>query len=670
MKFFFSGKLLSGSIIVFAMLLLSSPVSARKQGQELIDSLVLVIGKMKPDTTKAYLLASIGNEYSSIDPDKGLSYTNQALALSTTIGWDKGIATAYNILGICCYYKSENPAALRYWDKGMVIFRRTGDKNGILKIIGNISSIYTVEGNYAKAIELCFEALKYAEELNDTNSIAINLGNIGANYGYIKNNIKALEYYKKAVAMFMSLGDKQSAAIFLGNIGNTYSNMTLPGDAIRYTDSALKLNEMSGDNEGITRSLNNLGNMYNDLGNYDKAINYVFKALARARKYGFKAQEVSAISHIGETLLQFASDSTPQKKCLSFPGHHTPWCLPADKAAVLDTAIYFLKQGLAMSTDISDLNQLQANYHFLSEAEALTGNYKEAFENHKQYMRIKDSVFSSDNKIKIANLETQRELELKDKQIIIDRLEVAKKRNERALFGAALLLLLIIAVFVVRNIRLSTAKELSENKLNAFQARMNPHFIFNSLSSIQSLILNNETESSIDYLSEFSILMRQILDNSGQSKVTLKTEIDMLRSYIALEHLRFDGFSRNITVAGNINEEALHVPGMVVQPFVENAILHGLVSRGDAGRLDVSFERDEKHVICTVEDNGVGRVRSGEINRKRSRSRQSHGTAIATNRLTLLNDKKKGLVNKVEYTDKMENGIAAGTKVTIYLPIL
>lgn len=109
-------------------------------------------------------------------------------------------------------------------------------------------------------------------------------------------------------------------------------------------------------------------------------------------------------------------------------------------------------------------------------------------------MQLQDSIFSTESKLKVTRLESQRELQLKDKQIEIDRLAVAKKRNERVLFGTGFLLLLIAAAFVVRNIRLSTARELSENRLNALQARMNPHFIFNSLSSIQSLILNDEKE--------------------------------------------------------------------------------------------------------------------------------------------------------------------------------
>ena len=291
-------------------------------------------------------------------------------------------------------------------------------------------------------------------------------------------------------------------------------------------------------------------------------------------------------------------------------------------------------------------------------------------ENNEKYIAVKDSVFSMESKIEIANLETKREIDLKDKQIQLDKLEVAKKQNERLFFIGVILLLLVVITIVYRNLRLAAAKAASENKMSAFQARMNPHFIFNSLSSIQSLVMNNENEASVDYLSEFSTLMRQILDNSAKSKVPLKTEIEMLRSYIQLEHLRFDCFTWNVTIAENVKEEAVEVPGMIVQPFVENAILHGLVPKGKDGRLTITFERDDRHIVCAVEDNGIGRAKSYELNRKKNKDRQSHGVDIATNRLILLNDKKKGLVNKVIYIDKLENGVAMGTQVIIQIPIL
>jgi LytS/YehU family sensor histidine kinase len=183
-------------------------------------------------------------------------------------------------------------------------------------------------------------------------------------------------------------------------------------------------------------------------------------------------------------------------------------------------------------------------------------------------------------------------------------------------------------------------------------------------------VLNNENEASIDYLSEFATLMRQILDNSARSKVSLQTELEMLRSYIQLEHLRFDCFKWDITLADNVLPERIEVPGMIVQPFVENAILHGLIPKGQDGMLNISLERVGDQLICTVDDNGIGRVRSAELNARKDKSRQSHGVNIATTRLTLLNNRKTGTINKVVYTDKMDGDVAAGTRVTIQIPIL
>jgi LytS/YehU family sensor histidine kinase len=335
---------------------------------------------------------------------------------------------------------------------------------------------------------------------------------------------------------------------------------------------------------------------------------------------------------------------------------------------MLDTAIRYIK--LSIGLEEENLVELQHDYQLLGDAQYLAGQYKDAADSKDRSFALTDSINAMDIRIKIEQQEAKRELELKDKQIVIDKLEVAKKRNERALFIAGIILLLTVVVIVIRNMRLAAARELSENKLNAFQARMNPHFIFNSLSSIQYLVLNNENERSADYLSEFSTLMRQILDTSAKNKVSLKTEIEMLRSYIELENLRFECFKWEITTVGDLTTDYLEVPGMIIQPFVENAILHGLIPKEEGGELHITFERTGRHIVCTVDDNGIGRERSYELNRKKNKEHQSHGIDIATNRLLLLNNKKKGLVNTVTYTDKQDGGKPTGTTVIVKLPIL
>ena len=576
---------------------------------------------MQDDSNGVMLLDAIAGNYNDINPDEGLRWAMTELSLAQKIHWRPGEANARNNIGINHQGKGNNPAALEAFFQALKIWEELGIPEGIGVTSGNIGIVYKVQQDYARALSYCLKALKIAEETGNKHRLQSALGNVGNILEAQGRYSEALTYKMKALHTAEALHDTEAISTHTGNIGISYMFMKQYPAALAYTFKSLRLAEQLGEQQGAAGDIGNIGEAYVEI--------------ARA-----------------------PADPVPDS------------LVPAGRSANLTKGIEYLRRGIEASRACGYNEAIVEFSRYLSEALALRGDYRAALAAYQQFIAVRDSLYNMANNEQIARLETRRELDLKDKQIIIDRLAVEKKRNERVLFSAGFVLLLIVVVIVIRNIRLSTAKELSENKLNALQARMNPHFIFNSLSSIQSLILNDEKEQSMDYLSEFSILMRQILDNSGQGKVTLKTEIDMLRSYIELEHLRFDGFSRCITVADNIATESIEVPGMILQPFVENAILHGLVSKGDAGRLDITFERDEKHIICTVEDNGVGREHSAEINKKRSKGRQSHGTTIATNRLTLLNDRKRRLVNKVTYVDKTEGGVATGTKVIIELPIL
>ena len=153
--------------------------------------------------------------------------------------------------------------------------------------------------------------------------------------------------------------------------------------------------------------------------------------------------------------------------------------------------------------------------------------------------------------------------------------------------------------------------------------------------------------------------------------MNLELEIEMLRSYIEMEQLRFDnGFDYKIVLAGNIMPTELNIPAMIVQPFVENAILHGLMHKEEKGLLEISFSVDGQQLVCVVQDNGIGRAKSSEINARKFTKHQSQGTSIAINRLKLLNDPNAKIVNGVEFVDLMDNGSPAGVKVIIKMPIL
>ncbi len=212
-------------------------------------------------------------------------------------------------------------------------------------------------------------------------------------------------------------------------------------------------------------------------------------------------------------------------------------------------------------------------------------------------------------------------------------------------------------------------QEVLQLEMSALRAQMNPHFIFNSLGSIQHLIRRNQKSEALQYLSRFAQLLRQILDSSNYSTVSLKEEIDLLENYIQLESLRFDGrFSYQLEVDENLDVYNLEIPILLVQPHVENAILHGLLPKKGPARLSVSFADSNDQILCTVEDNGIGRQKSAELKSTRGVSHQSRGLSIVAQRVSNLHGKESDS-QIIQITDIVdEQNEAAGTRVSILIP--
>jgi hypothetical protein len=208
-------------------------------------------------------------------------------------------------------------------------------------------------------------------------------------------------------------------------------------------------------------------------------------------------------------------------------------------------------------------------------------------------------------------------------------------------------------------------KKIADVEMKALRAQMNPHFIFNSLNSINRYIIKSEPEKAALYLTKFSKLIRLILDRSNFKIVSLSNEINALKLYIDLEALRFNGkFSYSINLNGGIDPETVGVPPMIIQPYVENAIWHGLLHKDSFGNLDISFEKETVGIKCVIVDNGIGRKRAEELNSKSVNKEKSFGMKITHERLNLLSEESAAsFVDIVDLTDNLGNSL--GTKVII-----
>lgn len=212
-------------------------------------------------------------------------------------------------------------------------------------------------------------------------------------------------------------------------------------------------------------------------------------------------------------------------------------------------------------------------------------------------------------------------------------------------------------------------RQLTEVKSKMLRSRMNPHFIFNCLNSIDRYVLTNQPDKASIYLTKFARLMRNTLDYSSQSSISLEDELNNLNIYIQLEQLRFnDKFEYVLEVNNDIDIKTLKIPPLTLQPYVENAIWHGLMHVNHTGILKITIYGEDKEYWCSIDDNGIGRESAAKIRSLSATKRKSEGAKITAERLRL-NDKLFGDASNIKTIDKFDtHGNPTGTKVIIHLP--
>ena len=245
-------------------------------------------------------------------------------------------------------------------------------------------------------------------------------------------------------------------------------------------------------------------------------------------------------------------------------------------------------------------------------------------------------------------------------------------------FYAALLAFVFILIYFIYKKRIQIIqqqeqektemnKRISESELKALRAQMNPHFMFNAINSIQNFVVKNDSRSAQKYLTKFARLIRSVLENSKHDLVWLNKEVEALELYVELEALRASFcFDYEIILEDSLSAENLFIPPMIVQPYIENAILHGIMPLSERrGKLEIKFTKIGSVLKCIIDDNGIGRKKAKEIKERKQLSHQSMGMAVTQDRIDILNEQNNNLLTKVTVIDKVENDLAIGTTVEI-----
>ena len=561
------------------------------------------------DTNRVWLLVKLTNAVFSSTPDEAMAYADEALLLSEKLHWKKGVALSYRCKGGVEIVRANYTTALDYFQKALINDPKESKLFEAL-VLNNIGIIYDELHQPDKALENYKKLLLVALELKNKESESMALGNIGSSYVAMKKYDSALYYFTRGLARAREVNNKRLVCNVLCTMGALYKETGKYKEAVEYSQESVQLADESGNLYVKAPALNNLAWAHFYLGNYDQAEKYNKLSLVVSK-------ELNGV--------QWQSES---------------W------------------------------NALYANYE-------KQHKYGQALEAYKNYILLRDSVSGDEKRQDLARKEVQYQA---DKKAAVLKAEnearISQQRITRnAIIAGSIILLLggmISFVFykrkrdaVTRQNEAELKAEISETEMKALRSQMNPHFIFNSLNSISDYISKNNTAVADEYLTKFAKLMRLVLENSDQKEVPLARDLNALELYMQLEALRMKNkFSYKIIVDETIDPENTLVPPLILQPFVENSIWHGLAKKEGPGKIIVSIKKEDSMINCIVEDNGIGRRQTGDVTAlKDNTGRRSLGMKITKERIDILNKVKKASA-MVQLTD-----LAQGTRVEVRLPL-
>jgi len=578
--------------------------------------------------------------------DKSISLLLQSLELRQQLQDTKGVGLVYSNIASIYELKGNYEQALNYYSKSLEIAQEIGHDKGIANVYNNIGLTYKQQGKYAESLAMFLKGLAISEKINYKRVQVAGYVNIGIIHDVQKNYDKALEYYFKALKIKQETQDIQTIARIYTNIGITYKNQKLYQKALDFHFKSLEIKRKENNKTGMVYNYENIGECYFYQKKTEEALSYLQKGLNLSQEIGLKSLSARSLCILGQLHYDLKNYSKAKK---------------------------LLSQGIDLATTIGEPIIIQQSVQVLAKIEKSQGNYQDAYQHYVLYKELSDSLFNIEKTTQIAHLNTKYETEKKEQQIKnleqtakIRDLQLRESTWRLVMLSIVLILLVLVGIILYlfyrqKQFRLQKKHHEVEQKLLRLQ--MNPHFIFNALAVIQKYMFDANGKKASFYLARFSNLMRQVLENSRHEYIALDEEITMLDNYLTLQNLRQkQPFTYEIEVDEQIETEEIAIPPMFAQPFVENAIEHGIHHLSEQGKIHIHFGLQDHQIILTIQDNGVGIQKAMEIEKDIHFKHQSLATQITKERILIFKQNYKK-----EVSFRIEN-LSQGTKVIFHLP--
>jgi tetratricopeptide (TPR) repeat protein len=575
------------------------------------------------------------------------------------------ITMAYYVLGFSLFAQSHFDEALRNFEQARIYARRSGNCLEEIYMLSLTGKAYSESGDYEKAFDILRQCIQLSEAANNTELT------------------KSL--YTTLAELFVHIEDYGTAQLyFRQGFGNDKPEQTDPWTLLVYTellthqhkyDSALyyfgRYDSAHAGPSKLRTFLAAKGEYYLFREDYATALPYFQKSISYQRQMNDRNQVMRCLQDLSKTNLGLGRDAD---------------------------ALRDAREALALATATHARQNIRDGYQMLYLLYDRGGRMDSAYSYYRRYIVLKDSVLNDQLKGKFASYGFQQQIRLlnQEKQLQDVCLREEMLTKKLLIMGIGVILLLgAIYVWIVRLKRkneahrrkraedeleierlegerakaalLQRAKEL---EIQALRSQMNPHFIFNCLNAINRFILGHETEAASDYLTKFSRLMRMIMNHSRHSYISLADELEVLRLYLDMERLRFkDAFDYFIIVPDDLDTDEIRIPPLLVQPFVENAVWHGLMQKEERGFLSITISVADDLLTCEIRDDGIGRKRAALLKSKSAEKHKSMGLQITAERMALLTG--AGEPKHFFHIDDLYDGQGnpAGTQVTLTIKI-
>jgi tetratricopeptide (TPR) repeat protein len=569
------------------------------------------------------------------------------------------ISESKNLIAVSFMLQNKKDSSLMYSDQAIQYARRSSNKSSLAESFHTQASIYSFFGQIELSVAKNFIALQIANEVNDLYKVAKYNRIIGKSQQSIKNVEDAAFYFKQSYYFSKKINDKRQMGLCLTSIGAIHLDKKEVALALKDIKTAIAILTQQNDLDGLGEAYNYLGIIYRELNNYTVAGKQFNKALIYYETTGNKSK-IGDVYHNVATIFEY------QKK--------------------YQNALTYFNRSIQIRQQYGARNLIYPTYREIATIYGALGNNKQAYMYMQLYINQLDSNTNLQAATKIAELSELYQSDQRERLILSQANAIEKQRNERIITATTLensqlrnnfqlyviigFLIIIILAGIIGFYRWNQTKIKQQQKeaemsQTLLRTQMNPHFVFNAMSVIQSYIYENDAENSSKFLVNFSRLMRLILENSPKEFIPLETEIEILNKYLETQKLRFeDRFNYSIEVMDDLKLEFTQIPPMITQPFIENAIEHGQLHTIEGGYISISFSKVGNMLNIVIIDNGIGR--SGSEMLKKNKQHKSMAMKITRDRIDNLNKKYK--TDGYLIIEDLNKNSKTGTKLLISLP--